>query len=708
MYNIPKSYLAKLIIDNIDNNSIRRYFSIKEDTDIYTRICSLSIAILDEFIYKQDEHFIKLMESFSEEFPLRTSPTLYILNKSNIIDTKSIEEKSINFSKNGRLEALEFPDTRAVRAIYTRQPLKLLEKNNVYELALGYEKKIEIIECDPTSESFSEAKKVYSLENALVWYPKINSSYAIIACCDFSAVSSLILYLNLKYNIQASLPDLTETMLDNLSEGSSVRNATFGLELSNKDENIDVKTITIYDQKLSESKIYLQMREQMGRIQRSGFYSDHPNLLRAGIGISCKYGRIWTPAHLNRNELVTLAVGSINKLDLQLKNVAEYSLKDFFIYYSNKEVSIDGLKLSGISRKLFDRLVYYLAVSEKNGNSEIEIDPNFQKELAINYKKLRLASYVMGDCPNCGEIDFQCPNCGKMLDFSFNTDEPILKCRNCDLIIDSSELKCTCGEECPVISVYSSIEYLPSLELLKAISEYAAGLHPVIAFPAIFKIKGNKLLTLNQNKNPNAKRVNFDELKYWKIRAHIDTITAITPCAKEYIRKAHEKCNINNYHPSKIDCQKCAKKAIKKSDFESNNICLLRTFGIPINEKLDGIHHGHEKADILYTDEFDGKQHKIGIHVKKHAKNTPPKGLGRSEDKIKGLYAQVYYTLFELRCGKTNIDTIGIAIPNRVSEDIINSIQALVLYMGYSFIALQIDDWEKIAQAAIDTVEFEK
>lgn len=57
------------------------------------------------------------------------------------------------------------------------------------------------------------------------------------------------------------------------------------------------------------------MKEHKGRIQRSGFFVDHPYLLRAGFGVSCKYGRIWTPANLDRNELISLAVGSINKLD---------------------------------------------------------------------------------------------------------------------------------------------------------------------------------------------------------------------------------------------------------------------------------------------------------------------------------------------------------------------------------------------------------
>jgi len=241
---------------------------------------------------------------------------------------------------------------------------------------------------------------------------------------------------------------------------------------------------------------------------------------------------------------------------------------------------------------------------------------------------------------------------------------------------------------------------------MDAIYKYSSSLHPQIAFPTLFKIEGNKLISIYKNKNLNARIVDLSDLKFWRVRAHYNSITAITPCAKKYVNGAHEKCNINNYHPKEEDCRKCAKKKINKQDFESNAICLLRTFGIPINVVLDGIHHGHEFADIVYTDEYDDKQHKIAIHVKRHAKNTPAKGLGRSNEKIKGLYAQVFYTLFELEKKKKSVDTIGIAIPNRVSTDVLNSLQTIVLRMGYSFIALQKDDWEKITQAAIESVQF--
>jgi len=594
MNNIPKNHLVRLIIDNVDDNKIRKYFSIKEDTDLFLRLSSYSIAKLDEFIYKQDSKLIKLFENYSKEFPLRTAPTLYILNKAKTVSPKVLDEKSVFLASKGRGEALLFPEHRIIRAIYTRQPIHYLKKQNVYELVLGYEKRVELVECDPESPNYSETRIEYSLENALVWYPKSCSSYAVIACCDFSAVSSLITYLNNKYGIEASLPDLTETMLNNLAIGSKVRNATFTLQFPEDNEsNIDVNSITVYDKKLAESKIYTQMRKQKGRVQRSGFFVDHPYLLRAGLGISCKYGRLWTPAHLDRNELISMAVGSINKLDTQLKHAAENDLNDYFVYYSNKEVFIDSVKITVSTRKLFDRLIYYLALSQKNNNIEIEVDLDFQKQLAMYYKKLKFEMYLIGYCANCGKTYLCCPRCGKALNSSIEDGIQIFTCGNCRNKIEESNIQCDCGESIPIFDIYSTIEYLPTPELIDAICEYSNGLHPQISFPTLFKIEGNKLISLNKKKNLNARIVDLSDLKFWRVRAHYNLITAITPCAQKYVNNAHEKCNINNYHPKEEDCKKCAKKKINKQDFESNSICLLRTFGIPINVVLDGIHHGH-------------------------------------------------------------------------------------------------------------------
>jgi len=707
MYNIPKDILVKLIVKSADDSKIREYFSVKDETNILLRLNSFSIAELEEFINMQSAEFVKLFKDYSDEFPLRSAPTLYILNITKSISPDFLTERSNLLALSLRSEALVFQNTRPIRAIYTRGPMRYLDIQQVYELILGYEKRVEFVECDPNSLNYAETRIEYSLENALFWYPKDGSSYAVIACCDFSAVAPLILYLNRKYNIEASVPNFSETMLRDLTNGSKVRNATFSLELNADSENeIDVNSITVYDNNLSNTKIYSRMKDQKGRIQRSGFYVDHPNLLRAGLGISCKYGRLWTPAHLDRSELISLAIGSINKLDVQLKQAADNKLYDFCNFFANKEVKIDSTRIFGSARKMFDNLIYYLALSQKSNNQEISISREFQKQLALHYKKLRFESYIVGYCTNCGKVEIHCPICGYPVGFQIKNERAEIICNGCGNNIDNNEIHCDCGDLIPIIDLYSNIEYLPKPELLEAVSLYSDNLHPKILLPLLFKIEGVSLLTLPKKANTSARIISLSDLRFWSVRAHYNSINTISSSAKKYVKNATEKCNVNNFHPRTSDCVKCAKKKISQHDFESNAICLLRTFGIPIEIIFDGIHHGHEFADLVYTDTFDDQEHKIAIHVKSHCKNTPPNGLGRSNNRIKGLYAQILYTLFELHKNKKNVDTIGIAIPNRISENVVVSIQTIVLRLGYSFIVIQESDWEKITQAAIDTVRF--
>ena len=708
MNNIPKSNLAKLIIDNLDAASIRNHFSIKPDTDIYTRLCTFSLPELNAFISSQDTTFVQLVERYSDEFPLKSAPTLYILNKVKDADIKSIEEKSFYLSSIKRLEPMVFSDTRTVRAVYTSRPIRFIETAKTYELDLCYEKRVEIIECDPESDQYNKKRNEFSLENALLWFSRHESSFAILACCDFSSVFPLISYLNKTYSLEASLPNLSEAMLENLAKGGKVRNATFSLEFSLEDNDIDANTISIYDPNLSDSKIYSQIKAQPERIQRSGYYINHPHLLRAGLGISCKYGRLWTPAHLDRNELIALALGSIAEIDILLKQAAKSNPQEHIDYFTNREVLINKQTLSGEARKIFNTLIYYLVISNADKSNQVMIDSEFQKQLFNNYKKLKLIPSIINFCPNCGEVEISCPNCGKPISLVMHDNTHKLICSACKSIINGSEIICDCGEPLPALDMYTNIEYIPSPELLTAISTYAEGLHPEISLPAIFKIKGNIVLSLSKRHNSEARVVNLGELKFWKVRAHIDMIKDISPSAKFYILHAGEKCKIKSSHPTKEDCSKCLKKHVSFLDIKNTSVCLLRLFGIPIDILFDGIHHGREFADIIYTDEFDNKQHTIGIHVKKHQSSRQAKGLGRTNYAVKGLYTQVFYTLFELHKYQQKVDTVGIAIPNNVSKDVIESLQTIVIMLGHSFIAIQQDDWERIAQAAITSIEFEE
>ena len=146
---------------------------------------------------------------------------------------------------------------------------------------------------------------------------------------------------------------------------------------------------------------------------------------------------------------------------------------------------------------------------------------------------------------------------------------------------------------------------------------------------------------------------------------------------------------------------------ISKARIQSGNeICLPRLFGYAIDENFDGIHHGHEIADIRYLDILveNGEELNLGIHLKSR-QHPRPRGLGRSVGSIKGLYTQYCYSAYSSAMRGENIDVIGISVPNVINDQVIENFVYLANQLGFSLIILAEDDWVKILDAAIEKAE---
>jgi hypothetical protein len=137
-----------------------------------------------------------------------------------------------------------------------------------------------------------------------------------------------------------------------------------------------------------------------------------------------------------------------------------------------------------------------------------------------------------------------------------------------------------------------------------------------------------------------------------------------------------------------------------------SNICFPRIFGYAIDEEFDGIHHGHEVADIKYSDvlyETD-TQLEIGIHLKSRVASKK-RGLGRSVDSVKELYMQYCYSAFLSARDRADLNVIGISIPNVVNSEVIENFQYLSNQLGYPLIILAEGEWINILDAAIEKAE---
>ncbi len=198
----------------------------------------------------------------------------------------------------------------------------------------------------------------------------------------------------------------------------------------------------------------------------------------------------------------------------------------------------------------------------------------------------------------------------------------------------------------------------------------------------------------------------LSDLDLWRTRAHYHMISEEVDISLNDV-KMKEKCKVNNGHPLQTDCISCLQRIPSIEKYKTDNICLLRLFGIPIHIGFDGIHHGYEIADIYYDDSINGTPLKIGIHVKSKTQDSYTNGLGRSCRKIKELYAQVFYSVFQHIIGQHHFDVIGIAIPNNISNDVICSMRDLLKRIGISFIVIDKTEWLKISDLARDAILFE-
>jgi hypothetical protein len=139
-----------------------------------------------------------------------------------------------------------------------------------------------------------------------------------------------------------------------------------------------------------------------------------------------------------------------------------------------------------------------------------------------------------------------------------------------------------------------------------------------------------------------------------------------------------------------------------------NDLCLSRLFGYAVDEEFDGVHHGHEVADIRYPDVWinTGEGIQLGIHLKSREKPRV-RGLGRSVSSIKGLYTQYCHSAYLATMGGEDLNVLGVSIPNTINEEVREDFQFISGQFGYPLLVLDEEDWFRIVDAAIEKAAIE-
>lgn len=708
---IPKSRLVNLIVEELQAvDQALAFFHIQPSTDVELRLMAFTKDELLIFILQMGVEGEQALSKLQTEFPLRRPPTLYlsvverrpspiqILRVSHSLSEQGIEG-GINFDSNDTVRFIYLPQNGVSRFIFNKIP--------VLEFQLHYEYRFEFVQSDRNAEDYGQISVLYSLETAFIWLPVAEHDHAIIACSDYPAIRRIRDFLEIKLGIELNPPWLNQEMLEKITGGSVPRSVTYTLQPLAGDAN-DVQNITIADPQLETKNMFHALMNNPDREQVSGFYSYHPGLALGGIGVARRDGKVWTPRRLDRREILDLSLAIIHQTESELANTKDISILAKY-YYANR-VRIGEKEIQGDAKETWVSLLPLVLQAYGDEKHFMEISPKIISRLVQYQKPLKLITAVDYECPTC-HVNWlaKCSECHELLSLEFSETLHAI-CPKCKTIYQDHFTCFECGTEIDVLDFINQVRILPEDESNKSI-EKAARKFPV-NYHGTWGIRGQMLWCVDAHQQTRFPRLSLEDFNLWRNQARIRRAgnRSLTPDATlKVLNKSREKCWRDDTPPSTAKCGVCTNNPIDPKWITSGQVCLLRLFGIPIAQSFDGIHHGNEIADLRYEDILlnSGQQVHIGIHVKSRNMNCKPEGMGRSSQKIEGLYKQVMYSAFEASVKGENIQVIGIAIPNNIKADVVDSMAYAVNTLGFSFLVIDEEDWQSIITIAYEQATFD-
>ncbi len=697
---IPKQRLVKAIIDTFSEARIRSGFNLLPTTNVVERLSDMRKDSLEEFL-KSSTRGSALFKDLVERFPKNMPRTFFLVKLPPRKYTEELEGVVSKLAKRERENAL-FVNSK-IRAVYLEDEGNIVSDWGLLEVLIAYERKLEYqIGDPPESERYAEFEQTYSLEHAFLWLLD-DYSHGIVCCSDLAALQAVLKYSREKLSLHLAVPNMTTEIFSRLIEKSKTSSATFsGLPLG-------LPTVTVYARDVDQSDLYQELEGNPDREQTAGFFQNNDGELFASFGISRRYARIWTPWHYSRSLLVTAGQDIIRKTDDELSTEFRNNYLSYLSYFSNVDVMVGDKILNGKSRVVFQKLLGEILTSYRNQN-EVEVALSFTHELIEFQSKLDLQVSFQFECSSCGGGLGRCPDCLLPYSVKFTDGNVGVACPKCkrEVLLEET-LICECGTEVELAELESHIQIYPGPLLIQSIEDFVKQNLDEFSWGGIFVVDGLVLKIFK--KRPSEKGlpgiVRLDQLGLWQERARYPNRRAYQKHL-ELLAMTKEKCYRNSSPPTIHGCEACKASVITENQIRKRKeVCLPRIFGLPIASEFDGIHHGHEIADIKYVDSYNGTAINLGIHLKSRT-TSRPEGLGKSVYQMKSLYTQAFYSAYQVFKGDIDFDVIGISIPNTVRAEVVESIQTLLNKLGFSLLVIDEDDWLKIFDAALETVAFEE
>ncbi len=697
---IPKQRLVKAIISTFSEAQLRARFNLMPATNIIERLANIRKDSLEEFLNSSTKGKA-LFNELVKRFPKNMPRTFFLVKLPPKKYTEELEKVVSRMAKKERENAL-FVNSK-IRAVYLEDEGDIVGDWGLLEIPVAYERRLEYqIGDPPESDHYGEFEQTYSLEHAYVWLLD-DYSHGIVCCSDLAALQAILKFFRERFSLHLSVPNMTTEIFSRLIGKSEPSSATFSGFPSG------IPTVTIYARNVNQSDLYQELEDDPDREQTAGFFRNDEGVLFASFGISRQYARIWTPWHYSKPWLVKASKMIIDKTKEELSTEFINDYLNYVSYFSNVTVMVSNKILNGKARKLFQKLLEEILNAYKHKN-ETTISFDLLYTLIDFQLKLDLQLSTHFECPNCGGGLGRCPNCLIPYSVKIKDGAIVVACPKCnrEISAEDKEIICECGTELEAANLENHIQVYPGTSLQQAIEDFINQNLDELSWKGVFIIDG-LVLKLIQIKEPQKELpgiIRLSQLGSWQDKARYSRRIP-NPKYLQLLVMTKEKCFRNNNPPTINNCKICkASKITEAQIYKRKEVCLPRIFGLPIDEEFDGIHHGHEIADIKYEDTYNGTALSLGIHLKSRTRSRP-QGLGKSVYPIKSLYTQTFYSAYQALKGDANFDVIGVSIPNAIKKEVIDSIQLLLNKLGYTLLMLEEDDWLKIFDAALETVAFE-
>ena len=703
----PKDALVNIIINNLSGQHIRNGLNLGDNANIVSQVNNQKKSVLVDLL-KSTVEGAHLLAKLEDKYPLSGVPTLYLVISRNLAPAEKILEVTDKVANNDECQ-LSFSSHKTIRHVYSTERAKTLNlENDFIEIPVFYERRIDYTSTDP--DTWGENYSIFDLRRAFIWVSHAYN-HGLIACSDYSAINPIKTWANIYLNLQLDLPNISIDLFQRLAKGGTPRTATFAAIEMAGNSFLDIQSLTIFDQELEICDTYNQLVNDDDREQTAGYFSRHPAIPIGGLGIARRYGRIWTPNHLPKDQLLISAVDLISRTEAALSEKLNTNDKSFVDHFGNITILINNKVITKEPRKVFDDIAWKLFQLTKRNSPDIQIDNDLVTKIIAHKDTLGFTTTIEAECDQCGSVLYKCPICSTPCEAVVQNDELVIVCPyHKDQTCNNNDegYACECGQDIQVI-LPNNIKIYPGLSTISAFRDFVS--QNDLRYAGWFVIDGNLIRSYAKPRNP-SNEYHLCELNKWRLRAHIHVPGPLSDKQQKLIKDAlkdiKEKCNKNDWHPKQAMCDECRGHEISINNINNGNMCLPRLMGLAIEENFDGIHHGYEGADIKYRDNLfneNNREISIGIHLKSRDKKPPNRGVGQASPGIKGLYAQLFFTVHKKLRGNREFDLIGVSIPNKIFQETREAFTGITTELGVPILIIDEENWISITAAAFDHIE---